>query len=438
MAKTITANQLIGEIGEAAARLRFLSIGFQFDPRSRLEAGIDAIVEVMDNGRPLARMIAVQIKATEDRKYNNEDSKGFTYLLKADDLSYWKGSNLPVIIVLYRKSDETFYWQSVQYGEGTADRRLRFNKVTDVLDRDAVDRLAALTVPKAGFGYFVPPLGGGEDALVNILPVTMPSELYVASTSLTPGRAIAILLDHEEPARFDWVIKGNTFWSFHDPRESACREIVDLDQVEAIETNYLAFNENIDEQNTFAHLLRQTFQHQVCEDLNWHKDKGLFYFRALTAGENRIFRYESSKKRTEAEVVNVATKDGNVSFVRHHAFEPRFELIVDQWYLIINPTYYFTTNGYTEHSFPDALLAGKKRLDNSSAIRGQIIMWHRFLTKSDRVDGGLFFDDAASPKPLTFGAPPTIHLPTKVPEDAWKTSKPKGEGADSDQVELDL
>ena len=65
MSKTITNNQLLGEIGEASVRLRFLNMGFQFDVRSRLEAGIDGIAEVMDKGRPLARMIAVQVKATQ-------------------------------------------------------------------------------------------------------------------------------------------------------------------------------------------------------------------------------------------------------------------------------------------------------------------------------------------------------------------------------------
>ena len=48
MAKTITPNQLLGEIGETAVRLRFLNMGFQFDGRSRLEAGVDGIAEVMD------------------------------------------------------------------------------------------------------------------------------------------------------------------------------------------------------------------------------------------------------------------------------------------------------------------------------------------------------------------------------------------------------
>jgi hypothetical protein len=87
MAKKITSNQLLGEIGEAAVRLRFLNIGFQFDGRSRLEAGVDGIAEVMDKGKPLARMIAVQIKATEAARHSSEDTTGFSYLLRPDDLA---------------------------------------------------------------------------------------------------------------------------------------------------------------------------------------------------------------------------------------------------------------------------------------------------------------------------------------------------------------
>ena len=134
MSKTITPNQILGEIGETAARLRFLNIGFQFDGRSRLEAGIDGIAEVMDDGRPLARMIAVQVKAAESGTYSSEDDQGFTYLLRSKDLEYWRGSNLPVIIVLYRKSDESFYWQEVPSGFTEGERRLRFSKDGDVLN----------------------------------------------------------------------------------------------------------------------------------------------------------------------------------------------------------------------------------------------------------------------------------------------------------------
>lgn len=436
MSKILTPNQMLGEIGETAARLRFLKIGFQFDGRSRLEAGIDGIAEVMDNGRPLARMIAVQVKATDSGKYISENDRGFSYLLRSKDLDYWRGSNLPVIIVLYRQSDESFYWQEVPRGFTEGERRLQFNKERDILDRNAVDRLAALTVPKAGFGYYVPPLGGGEEALVNILPIILPPEIFVATTPHSGKKATTLLLEGDEPARFDWVINGGSFWSFHDPRTSPCRDIVDLDQVESIETSYLAFHEDLDEQNNFAFLLRNTLRHQVREDLNWQKDNKLLYFRALRANEPRTFPYEASKKKTSADVVNVATskkEEGRVEFVRHHAFVPRFESLDDQWFLVITPTYFFTTNGLTPHSYPQALLSGKKRMDNSATLRGQVIMWHRFLTQKDRDEGDLFGQEAESEPRLRFGQPPQIVLETRVPEDVWGSPKKKPEEPDNQE-----
>lgn len=441
MVKIITRSQLLGETGESAVRTRFLNIGFQFDGRSRLEAGVDGIAEVMDRGKPMARMIAVQVKATDNGKYPSENDTGFNYTLRENDLDYWRGSNLPIIIVLYRKSDETYFWKEVEVGFEPSQRKLRFDKSKDVLDSDAVDRLAALTVTKRGFGYYVPPLGSGEEALVNILPVTFPSEIFVSSTPHNGRKAAAILLDGDEPPRFDWAIKGGSFWSFNDPRNSPCREIVDLDQVEGIDTAILAFHEDIDEQNNFAFLLRKSLQHQVQSDLNWSKDRRLFYFRAIKEKTTRIFHYQSAKHKTHADVVNVAKNKidpDRVEFVRHHAFVPRFEVLADQWYLLITPTYFFTTDGFTPHSHPDALLAGKKRMDNSASLRGQVIMWHRFLSKVEEEANDLFPPEARRrPACLKFGEPPKITLPTRVPEDVWGIQKRKEE-AESDQEEMVL
>ncbi|MFA6968646.1 DUF4365 domain-containing protein [Bosea sp. (in: a-proteobacteria)] len=434
MSKLLTPNQILGELGENAVRGRFLTMGFQFDARSRLEAGIDGIAEVMDQGRPMARMIAVQVKAKESGRYASETDQGFTYLLRIEDLDYWRGSNLPVIIVVYRRSDETFFWQEVPRGADPAERRLQFDKAHDVLDRNAVDRLAALTVAKAGFGYYVPPLGGGEEALVNILPITLPKEMFVATTPYNGRKATAVLLEADEPARFDWVIRGSEFWSLRDPRTSPCRKIVDLDQVEAIDTGQLAFHDEEDEQNNFIFLLRNALKHQVREELSWSKDRKLLYFRSLHANTTRNFAYDASKKKTDADVVNVALskkENGRVDFVRHHAFVPRFERLGSQWFLIVNPTYYFTTNGFIPHSHPAALLAGKKRMDNSASLRGQVVMWHRFLTSADKVAqraaAGLFAEAVLEEPRLRFGEPPAVQLRTRVPEDVWGAPKKKVE-----------
>jgi hypothetical protein len=433
MSKFLTPNQILGERGEAAARHRFLSIGFQFDGRSRLEAGIDGIAEVMDNGKPLGKMIAVQVKAKSQGRYNSETETSFTYTLRSEDFEYWSGSNLPVIIVLYRESDDTFYWHEVQRGVFAEERHLTFDKTRDILNRAAVNRLAALTVPKNGFGYYVPPLGEGEEALVNILPVIFPQETFVATTPFNGKKASTILLDADGSARFDWVIRSGTFWSFINPSETICRHIVDLDQVEAIETSCLAFHDDIDEQNHFSFLLRKALQHQLRQDLSWNKDRKLFYFRAFDKNKARTFAYEGAQKRTSAEVVNVSfSKDDpkRVDFVRHHAFEARFEIMGNQWYLVINPTYFFTTNGFTPHTYPAALLAGKKRLDNSASVRGQVIMWHRLLTRSQDEPDALFAADRDPDHVLKFGEPPKIQLATRVPEDVWGSPKKQAEQID--------
>lgn len=437
MSKKITASQLIGEIGESAAKTRFLNIGFQFDGRSRLEAGIDGIAEVMDDGTPLAKMIAVQVKATDKSKYSNETDESFTYLLRTEDLQYWRNSNLPVIIVLYRRSDETFYWKEIPNAFSVDERKLVFDKAADFLNHQAADSIAQLTVPKAGHGYYVPPLGGGEEALVNMLPIKLPAEIYVASTPYTAKQAMAILFDADEPPRFDWAIKGRTFWSFHDPRKECTARIVDEDQVDVIDTSMIAHHEDIDEQHNFSFLLRQLLRHQFGRDLGWDKERKIFYFLAEAENQTRVFKYQSAVNRAEADVVN-AVKDkkdkDRIAFVRHHAFAARFELMLDQWFLILSPTYHFTTNGFIPHSYPAALLAGKKRLDNNASFRGQVIMWHRFLSGSEVPDDDLFGSHQTEERYLEFDPPPVVSLPTTVPEKAWGSVKIKKTGDDNDDL----
>jgi hypothetical protein len=99
--------------------------------------------------------------------------------------------------------------------------------------------------------------------------------------------------------------------------------------------------------------------------------------------------------------------------------------------LIITPTYYFTTNGFTPHPHWAGLLSGKKRLDKSAALRGQVIMWHRYLTEADRADereaGNLFGTVVEAEQRLRFGEPPAVQLEIRVPEDGWGGGKKKAE-----------
>lgn len=442
MKKTITDSQLIGEIGETAAKLKFMGIGYQFTGRDRLEAGIDGIAEAMDENHPTAMMIAVQVKATRAAKYAGENDNEFTYTVRAVDFEYWSGSNLPVILVLYRQSDDTFYWKSLENLVGEAERTLRFDKKQDLLDGKARDQLAALTVAKQGHGYYVPPLGGGEQAIVNMLPIWLPDEIFVAQTRLSNREALAKMNKNRNDKRYDWMINETSLWTFHDPLKSSVRDLVERDQVEQIETDFLALHDAKDQQHKFAGLLRHTLAHDFREALGWDKEKKQFYFLPEPQGIARQFQYLGAKQKTKADVVSVYKKskdEGPVDYVRHHSFTPRFERLAEQWYLVVSPSYFFTVDGTRRLNYPETLLSGKKRLDNNNTVRGQVIMWHRLLSGMGFEDTGqLLISEVGEDRILMIGEPPVLELPKSVPDDVWGAKGHKEKKSDENDPQGSL
>ena len=206
MTKRITDSQLLGELGETAIKKLVLEMHFIYESRGRLEAGTDGIIELRDpkSGAPLGKLLAVQVKATERGQYIRETDRSFEYLLKPDDLSYWRGSNIPVIIVVWRQSDGSAYWKEVTDCVKGEERRLHFNKNTDVFDAQCVDRIGALTIDRNTPGVYLPPLNQSENAIINLLRIKLPDEIFLASSPFGSGRdAISELVKHDN-SRFDW------------------------------------------------------------------------------------------------------------------------------------------------------------------------------------------------------------------------------------------
>ena len=111
-------------------------------------------------------------------------------------------------------------------------------------------------------------------------------------------------------------------------------------------------------------------------------------------------------------------------YVRHHAARLRFERLADEWFVVIDPDFYFTNDGFQPHRFPEALLAGKKRLERNAAIRGQVMMWQHLLVESGKREAGLF-DSDASEAILVFERLPVIQLSQAVPESSWNRTDPR-------------
>jgi hypothetical protein len=437
--KKLTANQIHGQDGELAVARRALDMGFAFNSNNRLETGIDGFIELRNrqSGETLGRFIGVQVKTTASGAYSAEDDGGFDFLLKPEDLAYWSSSNIPVIIVLVRLSDNSLYWKSVTAGSPVEPRRLRFDKNADRFDRQAADRIAALTIDRNKFGSHVPPMLTGESVHLNMVRIRLPDEIFVG-TSLyaSGGKAMRDLGAADLSPPLDWVIRNRRFLSFRDPRGTSLSEVVDEGSVEAIETGYVAFPDDEDDEHIFIDLLSRTLRVQFDPELNFDRDSRTLYFRALAQNQSWVYRYTSLVNETSAEVVKVLNDRKGKSSVRHHAFIPRFRRINDEWFLSINPTFHFTRDGFRPHYNSGALLAGKKKLERNGAIRGQFVMWRHFLMTACSPQVDLLNDQRARYQPLTIEALDPIQMPVAVPEESWSRTDPNASNMKSQEMLL--
>jgi hypothetical protein len=426
LSKVVTQNQMNGQRGEHLVAERSMAMGMNFDGRNRLEAGVDGFIELRDPAtrQMLARWIGVQVKTTADGSYTSEDETGFSYLLKPEDLEYWRASNIPVIIVLVRLSDNSMYWKPVGDGLPTEPRRLVFNKAADKFDVSAADAIAALCIDRHRLGSHVPPMQSGEPMHLTMLRVVLPDEIYVGESLYASGRdAVRALSEAEVQAHYEWVVRKRRFLSFRDPNTTGLTEIVEEGTVEAVETELVATTEDVDDQNMFIELLSRTLSAQLERDLAFDRETRALFFKATAENTGRRYRYRSMVNDTAAEVVSVfRRKDGAIGSVRHHAFVPRFLPIGGEWYVAVEPTFVFTRDGYRAHYNAGELLAGKKKFERNGSIRGQFLMWSHLLVASGSDAADLL--SKSSKSILKFEPVPALEMPLAVPEEAWTREDP--------------
>jgi hypothetical protein len=94
--------------------------------------------------------------------------------------------------------------------------------------------------------------------------------------------------------------------------------------------------------------------------LFFHHQKRILVFPRGRSIERKI-RYQSYRRRPVRHVVKAGGRkiDGSgPANYRHAAFAARFVELRGQWYLAIEPTYHFTTDGHEEYPFESERLAG--------------------------------------------------------------------------------
>ncbi|MEU7004166.1 DUF4365 domain-containing protein [Nonomuraea sp. NPDC046570] len=110
--------------------------------------GVDAILELVENGHTAGRLLGAQIKSGTSW-FNKPTRDGWTFRFNDEHAQYWFDYDIPVVIVLHDPISGTLYWQSLSHD--TAESTGKDWKVTvpadQQIDQASVPALTSLARP---------------------------------------------------------------------------------------------------------------------------------------------------------------------------------------------------------------------------------------------------------------------------------------------------
>ena len=126
----------------------FSSHGWLFREQFLHDYGIDAQVEIVDDGKPTGDLIAIQIKSGSSY-FSEKNDTDIIYRTDDKHIQYWSSHALPVIIVLYHPNTDILFWESVTKDTVVSTGKgWKINIPKDqVLSANTLSALKALTQP---------------------------------------------------------------------------------------------------------------------------------------------------------------------------------------------------------------------------------------------------------------------------------------------------
>ncbi len=233
--------------------------------------------------------------------------------------------------------------------------------------------------------------GDIEESFANLLQLRhFPETLYVAPALSHTRKAIWAPLS--PPSSFKpgdyissaWTVHEDMFYSFVDPTRSRLRNVVDVGALEELDTKDWAFSKDENRRRLFVQLLNGALRDDLgAQGVRYFKDQDVYAFLGRPDEPPRRLKHQNLQVRSTVTVVAHYERPGKEGktfrYQRHSAFQGRFRLLGQLWYLEVTPTYRFTYNGKDLAWYHESLLAGIKRLERNRAVLSQLLVWQATL-----------------------------------------------------------
>lgn len=406
MPKTYTNAAQTGETAMATVHGLVAELGHVWHPRGQQDFGVDGAIELVDpaSRQALNKLLLAQVKGRSELRGETSDS--FYFVCEQDHIDYWLNADVPVLLLVVKRSTNEAWWKDVtSWFRDPAAResgRVEFHKVSDRLQlaTTATDWLAmgAPSSAPAITTRAVP-----ETLTSNLLPViSFPEKLYFAPTNITTFPQSRTRLANHGRSRVSntYLLLDGMIYSFESlkrpPFDVLCSGDVEVDE----SVDWAAGTE--EQRYRFMRLMRILLGTEF-DDLAYHREDRLNYFRPLEGEIDRVIKTPDGRKRTV-----VVNKGG---YVRHHAAELRFVDADGGWFMAVQPDYRFTVDGYTKHWNAAALKSGIKRLERHGAVRSTLAFWSSYFSSTQ-----LSLLDHGPPRRLRFGQLETVDIEVSYDE----------------------
>jgi hypothetical protein len=214
----------------------------------------------------------------------------------------------------------------------------------------------------------------------------------------------------------EWVARGKSLLSVHDLSLHPWNKVVDPGTVEEFDASEWADSDDEQKRRDFVELLNHCLDAMLGPaHIRYNERTRLYYFTATSNLERRFWFYVSVKHRARKEVfgARLSKRDPTrVAYYRHSAFNGHFSRHDGSWFLEIEPTYHFTSDGWHADRFAADRLTGIKRLERNPSVLGQLRMWVGVLTPPSTLYKKRY-------PYLAFGELEQFGLPCGLDDHAW-------------------
>jgi len=401
------------------------------------DIGIDGEIEVLEpksDGKgalPTNKIIKVQAKSGKSYiKYDSPDA--FQVPVDKDDLEYWAKSNYPIIFIVYHPEDDQLYWMDIKgYVKNTPNIFLPpikfvFDKHTDIFppQTNRIFDIANVSTPRVRTDQ-------QERMFSNLFLVQrVPKTIWAAPalSNLDYESIQAILRSRKVFVPPFAVERGHTFTlsNLNHP-DCVLREFCNTEEIYFEQES--AWRVNPDWRRSYVSMLNRLLRAYAYHcNLRYAKEFKRFYFPKNDKSNEPIKvqwtspRTKSKDTRTVAEYYEY----GYDRFWRHLAASLNFRVIGSNWFLQINPKYFFTIDGETAWD-PEKVgpyTTRKKSVERNPHVLNHVLFWATYLSQKEnriqiKLDGEVilviekmpfigFTDFAITDDPAIYKEPPEV------------------------------